>query len=186
MILIALYALTIPAANWLIGHVGTLCIQSGPCLIPVAPGTMAPSGVLMIGLALLLRDIIQRRYGVLVSLYCIGCGVIISSLLAPPALVLASAAAFAISELADFAVYTPLWRRNFIAAVAVSCGVGAMVDSGIFLFLAFDSFDHMMGQIIGKLYAVSAFIAVRHIHSRLKPAQTPPTASPIPAPPISA
>ena len=28
----------IPAANWLIGHAGTVCVPNGPCLIPVAPG----------------------------------------------------------------------------------------------------------------------------------------------------
>jgi hypothetical protein len=30
--------LTIPAANRLIGHVGTECAPGGPCVIPVAPG----------------------------------------------------------------------------------------------------------------------------------------------------
>ena len=25
------------AANWMIGHVGTVCVANGPCLIPVAP-----------------------------------------------------------------------------------------------------------------------------------------------------
>ena len=38
--------------------------RTGPCLIPVAPGLMAPSGVTMIGLALVLRDLVQRRLGV--------------------------------------------------------------------------------------------------------------------------
>ena len=48
-----LFALTIPAANWLIGNVGTKCVPNGPCLIPVAPGGLvAPSGVTMIGIAL--------------------------------------------------------------------------------------------------------------------------------------
>ena len=46
------FGLCIPAANWLIGNAGTVCVPNGPCLIPVAPGLMAPSGVLMIGLAL--------------------------------------------------------------------------------------------------------------------------------------
>jgi hypothetical protein len=50
------YALTIPAANWMIGNVGTFCVPDGPCLIPLGFGLMAPSGVLMIGLALVLRD----------------------------------------------------------------------------------------------------------------------------------
>lgn len=48
----------IPLANWMIGHVGVACVPQGPCLVPVWPwgpgdkALMAPSGVLMIGLAL--------------------------------------------------------------------------------------------------------------------------------------
>jgi len=38
IVFLALFALTIPAANWLIGHAGTVCQPQGPCLIPVAPG----------------------------------------------------------------------------------------------------------------------------------------------------
>ena len=37
----------IPLANFMIGHFGTVCLADGPCLIPVAPDIMAPSGVLM-------------------------------------------------------------------------------------------------------------------------------------------
>ncbi len=60
----SLFALTIPAANWLIGHVGTACVAPhGPCVLPVAPGLMAPSGVMMVGVALVLRDLVQRRLG---------------------------------------------------------------------------------------------------------------------------
>ncbi|MGB6749443.1 MAG: VUT family protein, partial [Xanthobacteraceae bacterium] len=51
VIFLILFALTIPAANWLIGHVGTACIPHGPCVLPVAPGLMAPSGVTMVGIA---------------------------------------------------------------------------------------------------------------------------------------
>lgn len=46
-IALAAFIATIPAANWLIGNAGTVCAPNGPCLIPVAPGIMAPSGVLM-------------------------------------------------------------------------------------------------------------------------------------------
>ena len=63
-VFLVLFCLTIPAANWMIGHVGTLCLPNGPCLLPVAPHLMAPSGVLMIGAALVLRDLVQRRLGV--------------------------------------------------------------------------------------------------------------------------
>jgi len=47
LIFLAGFALCIPAANWLIGHVGVNC-DSGACLVPVAPGLMAPSGVLTV------------------------------------------------------------------------------------------------------------------------------------------
>ena len=114
---LAAFALCIPAANWLIGHAGTTCVPNGPCLIPVAPGLKAPSGVLMIGLALVLRDLVQRRLGLSWSFAAIVAGTALSALIAPPALVIASAAAFFVSEMADLAVYTPLQKRGLIAAV---------------------------------------------------------------------
>ena len=83
MWLVASYILTIPAANWLIQHVGTVCVANGPCLIPVAPNIMAPSGVLLIGIALLLRDFVQRQYGAPWSLACIAAGTVLSVLIKP-------------------------------------------------------------------------------------------------------
>ena len=94
IVFLILFALTIPAANWLIGNVGTKCLPGGPCLIPVAPGLMAPSGVTLIGIALVLRDLVQRRLGVGVAVGAILAGAALSALVAPPALVVASAAAF--------------------------------------------------------------------------------------------
>jgi uncharacterized PurR-regulated membrane protein YhhQ (DUF165 family) len=96
----------------MLGHVGTVCHVGGPCLIPVAPGVMAPSGVLMIGAALVLRDLVQRRLGIEFGIGAIFAGASISAAISPPALVIASASAFLVSELADFAVYTPLARRR--------------------------------------------------------------------------
>ena len=153
-IFLVLFCLTIPAANWMIGHVGTMCIPNGPCLVPVAPGIMAPSGVLMVGAALVLRDLVQRRLGVEFGIGAIVAGAAISAGLAPPALVLASAAAFLLSEFADFAVYTPLARRRLVAAVIASSVVGLVVDSIVFLWLAFGSLEFLIGQIIGKLWMV--------------------------------
>src|SRR5215211_5429374 len=132
IIFLILFALTVPAANWLVGNVGTRCVPNGPCLIPVAPELMAPSGVLMIGIALVLRDLMQRRLGVRVATAAILAGSALSGLLAPPALVIASAAAFLLSELADLAVYTPLARRGLVAAVVASSLVGLVVDSIVF------------------------------------------------------
>jgi uncharacterized PurR-regulated membrane protein YhhQ (DUF165 family) len=154
ILFVALFALTIPAANWLIGHAGTVCQPTGPCLIPVALGLMAPSGVIMAGAALVLRDLVQRRLGTAASSLAILAGAVLSALLAPPALVIASAAAFLLSEFADLAVYTPLARRGLIAAVVVSSVVGLVVDSIVFLWLAFGSLEFLLGQIVGKAWMV--------------------------------
>jgi uncharacterized PurR-regulated membrane protein YhhQ (DUF165 family) len=151
---LAAFAACIPAANWLIGHVGTDCIPGGPCLIPVAPGILAPSGVIMVGAALVLRDLVQRRLGRNWALAAILAGAALSVLFAPPSLVLASGTAFLVSETADFAVYTPLQRRGLILAVVASSFVGLVVDSVIFLWLAFGDLSFLMGQIIGKAWMV--------------------------------
>ena len=154
LIFLVLFALTIPAANWLIGHVGTACMPQGPCVVPVAPGLMAPSGVTMVGVALVLRDLVQRRLGAVLSALAILCGTALSALLAPPSLVIASGTAFLLSEFADLAVYTPLARRRLVAAVVASSAVGLVVDSIVFLWLAFGSLDFLLGQVVGKGWMV--------------------------------
>jgi len=154
VIFLVLFCATIPLANWMIGHVGTVCAADGPCLIPVAPHLMAPSGVLMIGIALVLRDLVQRRLGVEFGIAAIIAGAAISAGLAPRSLVLASVAAFLLSEFADFAVYTPLARRRLVLAVFASSLLGLVVDSIVFLWLAFGSLDFLAGQVIGKLWMV--------------------------------
>ena len=159
---LALFGLTIPAANWMIGHVGTVCPPGGPCLVPVAPGLMAPSGVVMIGLALVLRDIVQRRLGLFAALGAIAVGAALSALLAPPAIVVASATAFLLSEMADLFVYTPLQRHNFVLAVTLSSLIGLVVDSAVFLYLAFGSVDFLAGQVVGKAWMVLLAIPLVH------------------------
>ena len=144
----------IPLANWMIGNVGTVCVVDGPCLLPVGPDIMAPSGVLMIGAALVLRDMVQRRLGKKWALIAIVIGAALSAYVAPPALVVASAAAFLLSELADFAVYTPLQERRLVLAVLASSAVGLVIDSVVFLQLAFGNLDFLLGQVLGKSWMV--------------------------------
>jgi len=165
------FGLTIPAANWMIGHVGTACVPNGPCLIPVAPNPfgaslMAPSGVLMIGIALVLRDLVQRRLGVGYSASAVVAGAMLSAMVAPPALALASGIAFLISEFADLAVYTPLARRRLIAAVVASSLAGLVVDSVVFLWLAFGSLEFLAGQVVGKTWMVLLSIPFVHLLRR--------------------
>jgi uncharacterized PurR-regulated membrane protein YhhQ (DUF165 family) len=101
-----------------------------------------------------LRDVVQRCLGLVWGVLAILIGCALSALIAPPSLVFASALAFLLSEAADFAVYTPLQRRRLVLAVALSSGVGLVVDSLVFLYLAFGSLDFLAGQVIGKAWAV--------------------------------
>lgn len=154
------FATTIPIANWLIGNVGTNCIPDGPCLVPVGFGLHAPSGVLVIGAALVLRDMVQESGGAKAALLAILIGAALSWFLAPPAIVIASVAAFALAETADLAVYTPLRQRQLGLAVLASGIVGAVVDSAVFLWLAFGSLAFIEGQVLGKAWMSVAAFAV--------------------------
>ena len=157
VILIAAFAATVPAANWMIQNVGDC--SHGPCLIPVGFGLMAPSGVLLVGMALVLRDMIHQIAGWKWAVAAIAIGAAISWLISPAALVIASVSAFALSEFADLAVYAPLRRRGLALAVAASGVVGAAVDSAVFLLIAFGSLDFIAGQIVGKMWMTGAAVA---------------------------
>lgn len=157
----------IPLANWLIGNVGTRCVLNGPCLVPVGFGLLAPSGVLVIGVALVLRDMVQEHFGRLwvVSAIVVAAG--ISAGIAPPSLVVASGVAFLLSELADMAIYTPLRERMLGLAVLASGVVGSIVDSAVFLWLAFGSLTYIDGQFVGKMWAsLAAFIILSIMRRR--------------------
>lgn len=172
-IALALFATTIPAANWLIGHVGTTCIPNGPCLIPVGFDLMAPSGVLMVGAALVLRDIVHERLGLWWAIAAVIVGGMLSALFASPALAVASTAAFLLAEGADLAVYAPLRRRHLAWAVLLSGAAGAVIDSAVFLWLAFNSLDLIEGQVLGKLWmsaiGAAVILAVRANSVRSQP-----------------
>jgi queuosine precursor transporter len=154
------FSACIPLANFMIGNVGSVCVPNGPCLIPVAPGLTAPSGVLLVGLGLVLRDLLQRRLGLWWAVAAIVAGGILSATFAPPALVLASVAAFLMSETADLLVFTPLQRRGLILAAVASSVVGLLMDSMVFLVLAFGSLQFLLGQVVGKALMVLVAIPV--------------------------
>ena len=143
------YLATIPLANWLINNAGTQAFPGGPHTIPVGFGYDAPSGVLAIGVALFARDYVQEMFGKRATLAAIVAGVIISYFI-DPAVATASAAAFALGELSDFFVYSELKKRSLAIAVIVSGIVGGIIDSVVFLQIAFGSTRYWEGQVIGK------------------------------------
>lgn len=162
MLLAGSFLACIPAANWMIGNIGTVCVPNGPCLIPVAPGVMAPSGVLLIGAALALRDALHEAAGRRVVLWCVAGGAALSLATASPALAIASAVAFGVSEISDFAVYNRIRRHSGWCAVMVSGFVGAVVDSLLFSWLAFGAVKWAPGLIIAKCYASVAYAGWRY------------------------
>lgn len=154
-------------ANWLLTHWGTIRFPGGPWLIPVWPGALtpsgdpiyAPSGVIAIGLSFTLRDLVQRRLGVKVALIAIVIGAALSAAF-DPTLALASGVAFLLAESLDLFVYTPLQRRNLVGAVVASNVVGMVVDSIVFLSIAFGSLAFLEGQVIGKAWMTLVAIPV--------------------------
>lgn len=161
-----LFILTIPVSNWVVMNVGLVCTADGPCVVPVWPGIMAPSGVLLAGLALVLRDGVHHFLGTRWAFYCIIAGTILSAFLSEPNLVVASAVAFLFSETADLIVYTPLRRRFPAWAIVASGFAGSVVDSLLFLTIAFGDLNYIVGQVLGK-FEMSVLAAVLIIMLRL-------------------
>ena len=151
-IALAVYVASVPAANWLIRNVGAVVLPDGTHLAPVGFGLMAPSGVYAAGVAFVARDVVQRAAGRRAALLAIALGTAVSAAVSPR-LALASGSAFLFSELADFAVYTPLQRRSFVLAVFASGLIGSIVDSLIFLSVAgIPLAAALPGLLLGKLW----------------------------------
>lgn len=145
------YLATIPAANWLITEYGA---------VPVGFGLVAPAGVYAVGLALVLRDLVREWAGRRAVIAGIVIGTLLSLWLADPGFAVASAAAFAVAETMDFAVYEPLRKRGLLVAMAASNAVGMLADSLLFLWLAFGSLAFLPGQLVGKAWMTLAALAV--------------------------
>lgn len=138
------------AANYAINKFG---------MVPVGFGLKAPAGVYVVGAAFLLRDVIQRTIGKAPVLGGIAVGAALSALVSP-ALAVASGTAFVASELTDFSIYTALQKRTFIGAVALSGVIGSVIDSYLFLRLAFGSEAFFAGQMVGKTLMTAAGVGV--------------------------
>lgn len=157
---LAVYVATVPAANWLIRTTGPVVLPDGTHLAPVGFGLLAPSGVYAAGMAFVARDVVQRAAGRRAALAAIVAGTVLSALVSPR-LAAASGTAFLFSELADFAVYTPLQRRRFVLAVFLSGLVGSVVDSLLFLWIAgIPLAAALPGLVLGKVWVQLAAVPV--------------------------
>lgn len=146
---------------WPIGYVLSIVLANVAILVfgvvPVWPGILAPAAVYFVGVSLLLRDMVQEYWGKTFVVYLILVAAALSALFNLK-FALASGVAFFASEMLDLAVYTPLRRHGFAVAALASNAVGLVVDSVVFLTLAFGSLQFLPGQILGKTF--STVIAV--------------------------
>lgn len=138
-------------ANWAID-------TFDPIEFPIL-GWAAPAGVLFAGFTFGLRDALHDAGGHRWVLPAVLVGAILSWYLTDAvtlpgghvSLAVASGVAFGASELADWLIYTPLRRNHWAKGVVASNLVGAVLDSLLFLYLAFGTVGMVGGQVIWKL-----------------------------------
>jgi queuosine precursor transporter len=122
------YVLSVLLANVLTSRFG---------LVPAGFGLLVTAGTYTAGLALTLRDVLQRVSGYLSTVVsAMVLAGVLSYWLADPRIATASLVAFLVSEALDLAVYTPLQDRSWRAAVLASNVIGALADTLLFLTIA--------------------------------------------------
>lgn len=122
-----------------------------------ALGLTATAGTWIAGFAFVARDSLQEAKGSRWVFAAVILGAILSAAFSP-ALALASAAAFAVSETADWAVYTPLRKHHRLGAALASNTVGALLDSFVFLALAGFPLTGVWTQTVVKVATTSLFV----------------------------
>lgn len=118
----ALYVALIVAVNYAFAVVP---------LVKLPDGTLWPPVSLAVGFVFVLRDFAQREIGHRVLLAML-VGAAVSYFMASPMIAVASAAAFLVSELTDWAVYS-FTRRPLSQRILLSSAIGTPVDSLVFL-----------------------------------------------------
>ena len=124
-------------------------------------GTIFTIGSVIAGLVFVARDYAQREVGHKAVLALMAAAGLLSYLLADPFVAIASIAAFAISEISDYIVYSK-YKGDFNKRVVVSSLVSVPIDTAVFLaiisHLSALSFAVMC---ISKLLVVAYFVKFR-------------------------
>jgi len=124
-------------------------------------GTIFTVGSVIAGLVFVARDFAQREVGHKIVLLLMAAAGLLSYLLADPFVAIASIAAFAISEISDYIVYSK-YKGDFNKRVIFSSLVSVPIDTTVFLaiisHLSALSFAVMC---ISKLLVVAYFVKFR-------------------------
>lgn len=133
----AVFVAAAATSNWAIENIGQDNGPFAPRTIPVGWGLDAPSGVLLIGVMIAVRDALHERVGLKGTLLVIVLGSVVSALVAPAALAVASGVTLLAAETTDALVYQKLRRRGRLRAAFASNIVSSVIDSALFLLIAF-------------------------------------------------
>lgn len=175
-----------PRVRWTVGIIAALAVLISLLLanwvttdygfIPVGFGFEATAGTIFAGIMLASRDAVQDALGRMAVVGMIVLGTAISFFIAAPEIAIASALAFGLAELFDFAVYSPiraksnLGDRRWAVAVVLSNIVGAFTDTVVFLGVAFGAaaiMPALPGQMVGKLWATLAYLLIGWVAGKL-------------------
>ena len=119
-------------------------------MIPLPGGEMFAPMSLLVGFIFVLRDFAQRDLGHKVWVPMIA-GIAVSYILADPFVALASATAFAISESADWLIYT-ISKKPLRDRILISSAVSTPIDSAVFmLMLGFFSWYGLLVMVASKM-----------------------------------
>jgi hypothetical protein len=143
LVVAAAYAISVAMANWTSTYWAALLL--GPVTVP--------AGTLWTGVTFTLRDLLHESLGTRGVVTAIAAGMGLSWVLATPQIAVANVVAFAVSETIDSALYTLLRGDSPLRAILGSNIAGLLVDSVLFVPLAFGSFTDVPGQLLGKTVA---------------------------------
>ncbi len=129
----------------------------------IAAGLVVSAGTVFAGTSLTARDLVHDALGAQGLAVGIAAGAALSTVFASPQIAAASVAAFTASEVVDALIYTRLRHHSRLGAVAVSNAGGLVVDSVLFVPLAFGSVTAVPGQIVGKTVATLTTLAALQI-----------------------
>ncbi|MEV6267581.1 VUT family protein [Kribbella sp. NPDC051936] len=169
-LLAVLFLTSAAASNWAINNIGRNNGLDSPHTVPIGWGLQAPSGVVLIGLMFAVRDSLHERIGLRGTLLLIATASAVSAIVAPPTLVVASGFTMLVAESSDALVYQRLRAAGRFMAAAMSNVVSSLLDSVLFLTVAFGAAAALAGSLalfIGKLQASLVVMLVLNVARRL-------------------
>jgi uncharacterized PurR-regulated membrane protein YhhQ (DUF165 family) len=166
LVAFAIYMGCIVGANWALERYGFVPLFGVDSIV-------VPAGVYFAGLALVARDALREvatRTEVGLAIFA---GAALSYAI-EPAFAVASGVAFLVSEFADAAVYEPFRAKHWASGVWASQIVGSVIDSVLFLSIAFSFgaarsgwFDLTVGKAAMALFGLPLVWGARHMRSRV-------------------